>query len=166
MVGNFFVGNHFLQNYKICKYFLQNLLRKVFYTKYFARKLVAITCKFFFTTKICSYFLRKKILKQNWQEIWVFLIVFPHFHISPQYMEWPFFQHPLISEKIILCHFLESLFFLTLFLLWIIFISFSNLETGLLKKITISDLDYSERVVENKRKRYIYNILSCFKPLR
>jgi len=33
----------------------------VFYTKYFARKLVAISCKFFFTTKICRYFLRKKI---------------------------------------------------------------------------------------------------------
>jgi len=36
------VSNYFLQNYKIHKYFLQNLLRKVFYTKYFAKKLAAI----------------------------------------------------------------------------------------------------------------------------
>jgi len=50
--------NHFLQNYKICKYFLQNLLQKVFYTKYFARKLVVVSCKFFLQ-KINKYFLRK-----------------------------------------------------------------------------------------------------------
>jgi len=62
------MGNYFLQNYKICKYFLQNLLRKVFYTKYFAKKLVAISYKFFFTTKIVSISYEKKS-KQNWQEI-------------------------------------------------------------------------------------------------
>jgi len=53
------MNNYFLQNYKICKYFLQNLLRKVFYTKYFARKLVAISCKFFFTTKFVNIFYEK-----------------------------------------------------------------------------------------------------------
>jgi len=53
------MSNYFLQNYKICKYFLQNLLRKVFYKKYFAKKLTAIYCNFFFTTKIYKYFLRK-----------------------------------------------------------------------------------------------------------
>jgi len=31
----------------------------VFYTKYFARKLIAISCKFYFHKKICNYFLRK-----------------------------------------------------------------------------------------------------------
>ena len=51
MACNSFVDNYFLQNYKIRKYFLQNLLRKVFYTKYFAKKLIAISCKFFFTKK-------------------------------------------------------------------------------------------------------------------
>jgi len=55
------MGNYFLQNYKIRKYFLQNLLRKVFYTKYFAKKLVAISCNFFFHNKIYKYFLQKKI---------------------------------------------------------------------------------------------------------
>jgi len=48
------VGNYFLQNYKIHKYFLQNLLRKVFYTKYFAKKLAAISYNFFFITKFIS----------------------------------------------------------------------------------------------------------------
>jgi len=55
------VGNYFLQNYKIRKYFLQNLLRKVFYTKYFAKKLTEIFCKSFFHNKIYKYFLQKKI---------------------------------------------------------------------------------------------------------
>jgi len=53
------VGNYFLQNYKICKYFLKNLLRKVFYTKYFTRKLVAISCNFFFITKFVSISYKK-----------------------------------------------------------------------------------------------------------
>jgi len=48
------MGNNFLQNYKIYKYFLQNLLQKVFYTKYFAKKLVEISCNFFFKTKFVS----------------------------------------------------------------------------------------------------------------
>jgi len=51
LANSSFMGNYFLQNYKICKYFWQNLLRKVFYIKYFATKLVAISCKVFFTTK-------------------------------------------------------------------------------------------------------------------
>ena len=59
MTGNFFVDNYFLQNYKICKYFLQNLLQKVFYTKYFAKKLVAISCNLFYN-KNYKYFLKKK----------------------------------------------------------------------------------------------------------
>jgi len=54
LAGNSFVDNHFLQNYKICKYFLQNLLWKVFYTKYFTKKLIAISCKFFSLTKFVS----------------------------------------------------------------------------------------------------------------
>jgi len=58
------VGNYFLQNYKIRKYFLQNLLWKVFYTKYFSKKLAAISCKFFFHNKIYKYFLKKKIQKK------------------------------------------------------------------------------------------------------
>jgi len=37
------MGNYFLQNYEICKYFLQNLLRKVFYTKYFVKELATIS---------------------------------------------------------------------------------------------------------------------------
>jgi len=53
------MDNYFLQNYKICKYFLQNLLRKVFYTKYFAKKLAAISCKRFFITKFISIFYKK-----------------------------------------------------------------------------------------------------------
>jgi len=54
------MGNYFLQNYKIRKYFLQNLLRKVFYTKYFAKKLAAISCIFFFITKFISISYKKK----------------------------------------------------------------------------------------------------------
>jgi len=53
------MNNHFLQNYKICKYFLQNLLRKLFYTKYFVRILVTIFCKFFFTIKFVSIIYEK-----------------------------------------------------------------------------------------------------------
>ena len=75
MAGNSFVDNYFLQNYKIRKYFLQNLLWKLFYTKYFAQKLAPISCNFFFIIKFISIFYEKN-LKQNWQEIWVFLIVF------------------------------------------------------------------------------------------
>jgi len=56
------MGKYFLQNYKICKYFLQNLLRKVFYTKYFARKSVTISWIFFFTTK-CASISYKKVFK-------------------------------------------------------------------------------------------------------
>jgi len=41
------MGNYFIQNYKIRKYFLQNLLRKVFYTKYFTKKFTAISYEFF-----------------------------------------------------------------------------------------------------------------------
>jgi len=41
------VGNYSLQNYKIRKYFQQNLLQKLFYTKYFVKKSVAIFCNFF-----------------------------------------------------------------------------------------------------------------------
>jgi len=52
------VGNYFLQNYKIHKYFLQNLLRKMFYTKYFATNWVTISCKLFFQYKIYNYFLQ------------------------------------------------------------------------------------------------------------
>jgi len=55
------VGNYFLHNYKIRKYFLQNLLRKLFYTKYFAKKLIAIFCNFFFITKFISISYKKKI---------------------------------------------------------------------------------------------------------
>ena len=55
--------------------FLWNLLQKMFYTKYFVRKLIAISYKFFFSTKFISISLKKK-LKPNWQEIWVFLVVF------------------------------------------------------------------------------------------
>jgi len=33
----------------------------VFYTKYFARKLVAISCNFFFTTKLVGISYKKKI---------------------------------------------------------------------------------------------------------
>ena len=54
------MGNYFLQNYKIRKYFLQNLLRKVFYTKYFAKKLATISYKYFFITKFISISYRKK----------------------------------------------------------------------------------------------------------
>jgi len=53
------VGNYFLQNYKIRKYFLQNLLRKVFYTKYFVKTLAAISYNFFFITKFISIFYQK-----------------------------------------------------------------------------------------------------------
>jgi len=59
LAGNSFVDNYFLQNYKIHKYFLQNLLRKVFYTKSFAKKLAAISCKFFFITKFMSISYKK-----------------------------------------------------------------------------------------------------------
>jgi len=56
------VGNYFLQNYRIRKYFLQNLLRKVFYTKSFAKKLAGISCKFFFSiTKFINISYKKKI---------------------------------------------------------------------------------------------------------
>jgi len=48
------MSNYFLQNYKIYKYFLPDLLQKVFYTKYFAKKIVIISCNFFFTTKIVN----------------------------------------------------------------------------------------------------------------
>jgi len=41
------MDNYFQQNYKIRKYFVQNLLRKMFNTKYFAKKLRTIFCKFF-----------------------------------------------------------------------------------------------------------------------
>jgi len=64
LTGNLFVGNYFLQNYKIRKYFLQNLLQKIFYTKYFAKEFAAISNKIFFHNKIYKYFLEKKI-KQN-----------------------------------------------------------------------------------------------------
>jgi len=57
------VNNHFRQNYKIYKNFLQILLRKVFYTKYFARKLVAISYRKFFTTKFVSIFYERKLNK-------------------------------------------------------------------------------------------------------
>jgi len=53
------VGNYFLQNYKIRKYFLQNLLQKVFYKKYFAKKLAVIFCNFFFITKFISISYKK-----------------------------------------------------------------------------------------------------------
>jgi len=53
------MSNYFYQNYKIYKYFLQNLLRKVFYINYFAKKLVAISYKFFFTTKYVSISYKK-----------------------------------------------------------------------------------------------------------
>ena len=59
------MDNYFLQNYKICKYFLQNLLQKVFYTKYCCKKICSNFLKFFFAiffyNKICKYFLQKKI---------------------------------------------------------------------------------------------------------
>jgi len=54
------MSNYFLQNYKIRKYFLQNVLQKVFYTKYFVKKLAAISYKFSFHNKIYKYFLKKK----------------------------------------------------------------------------------------------------------
>jgi len=60
------VGNHLLQNYKIFKYFLQNLLRKVFYTKYFA--------SIFFITKFVSISYKTKFI-QNWQKMWNFLVM-------------------------------------------------------------------------------------------
>jgi len=53
-VDNSFVDNYFLKYYKIRKYLLQNLLWKMFYTKTFAKKLAAISCKFFFITKFVS----------------------------------------------------------------------------------------------------------------
>jgi len=42
-------------------YFLQILLRKVFYTKYFAKKNGSNFLQTFFHNKICKYFLQKKI---------------------------------------------------------------------------------------------------------
>jgi len=48
------VGNYFLQNYEIRKYFLQNLLWKVFYTKYFCKKIGKNFLQFFFITKFIS----------------------------------------------------------------------------------------------------------------
>jgi len=54
------MGNYFLQNYKIRKSFLQNLLRKVFYTKYFAKKIGSNFLQIFFHNKIYKYFLQKK----------------------------------------------------------------------------------------------------------
>jgi len=47
----------------------------VFYTKYFAKELAAIYRKLFFHNKVYKYFLQKNIPKQNWQEIWIFLVV-------------------------------------------------------------------------------------------
>jgi len=67
------MGNHFLQNYKICKYFLQNLLRKVFYTKYFTKKLVVISYNFFYN-KIGKYFL-KNVQNKIGRKYELFLVV-------------------------------------------------------------------------------------------
>jgi len=59
LTDNSFVGNYFSQNYKICEYFLQNLLWIVFYIKYFTKKLVTISCNFFYN-KICNISYEKK----------------------------------------------------------------------------------------------------------
>jgi len=48
------MDNYFPQNYKICKYFLQIFLRKVFHTKYFVKKLAAISYNFSFIAKFVS----------------------------------------------------------------------------------------------------------------
>jgi len=39
--------------------FPTKFVAKSVYIKYFAKKLVAISCNFFFKIKICRYFLRK-----------------------------------------------------------------------------------------------------------
>ena len=46
-------------------YFLQNLLQKVFYTKYFAKKNGNNFLQIFFHNKIYKYFLQKKKFKSK-----------------------------------------------------------------------------------------------------
>jgi len=63
------VNNCFLQNYKIRKYFLQNLLRKMFYTKYFTKN----SQQFIFHNKIYKYFLQKNIQNKISRKYEIFL---------------------------------------------------------------------------------------------
>jgi len=57
------MNNYFLQNYKIHRYFLQTFLPKIFYTKYFVKILITISCKKKFNNKIYKYFLKKIKIK-------------------------------------------------------------------------------------------------------
>ena len=62
MTGNFFVSNYLLPNYKICKYFLQNLLWKSVLYKIFYKIIGSnFLQNFFFITKFIYTF--KKIFK-------------------------------------------------------------------------------------------------------
>ena len=63
------MNNCFLQNYKIRKYFLQNLLRKMFYTKYFTKN----SQQFIFHNKIYKYFLQKNIQNKISRKYEIFL---------------------------------------------------------------------------------------------
>jgi len=61
-------------------------MRKMFYIKYFARKLITISCNSFFTTKF-ENILYEKNLKQNWPEMSFFSSVNSHLNFQYYYID-------------------------------------------------------------------------------